>query len=163
MSSSKVRHSCNTNTYFSHSPGYEEESPAENYYSRDYDEYSPSPPHASGGSYFPQGNEFPPPPANPGFMHHSNQSTPNVAQPPIPPYNPADYPGPPPAAVPPNSMPNPNPNPNDPYGYPPQPRGDNVSSDTENHNHIPLDRQAGDVNVDVPYFPPPPRSPGASI
>ncbi|KAH8676734.1 hypothetical protein BGZ60DRAFT_264545 [Tricladium varicosporioides] len=114
-----------------------EEEPSSNYYARDYpdDGYSPSPPHASGGSYYPQNNQFPPPPA-PGFAQHPNISTPNVAQPPIPPYNPADYAGQAPPAV-----------PHDNYGYPPAaPRaGDNVSSS----NNLP--RQSPAVNA--PHAP----------
>jgi hypothetical protein len=142
--SSHHRQSCNTNAT---RPGYEEESPAENYYSRDYDDYSPSPPHASGGSYFPQNNEFPPPPVNPtGFTHHANQSSPNVAQPPIPPYNPADYANQPPP-------------PHDGFGYPPEaPRGDNVSPNNQYHNPAqpPVPPPTA---TSAPYFPPPPQEP----
>lgn len=146
---------------FSHTdaerPDYEEEPSSNNYYARDYpdDGYSPSPPHASGGSYYPQNNQFPPPPA-PGFAQHPNISTPNVAQPPIPPYNPADYAGQAPPAV-----------PHDNYGYPPAaPRaGDNVSSSNNLPHQSPavnapyVPPSAGATNI--PYFPPPPTVPFA--
>jgi hypothetical protein len=139
-----------------HFSGYEEE-PPDDYYSRDYpdDGYSPSPPHASGGSYYPESNQFQPPPQpgyNPGFTQHPNLSTPNVAQPPIPPYNPADYaPGNAPAPPPPH----------DPFGYPPVPRaGDNVSPRNTTHqspNDPTNPTMSGARNA--PYFPPPPTSP----
>ncbi|RAL58349.1 hypothetical protein DID88_005221 [Monilinia fructigena] len=75
---------------------YEDEASPESYYTNFRDDtYSPSPPHASGGSYYPENNQFPPPPTAPDtFTHHGNQSTPFVNTiPPIPPYNPQDYAG----------------------------------------------------------------------
>ncbi|CZR60758.1 uncharacterized protein PAC_10654 [Phialocephala subalpina] len=125
---------------------YEEEAPPENYYARNYaDEgYSPSPPHASGGSYYPQNNEFPPPPQAPaGFTHHGNQSTPHVNETNIPPYNPANYANQAPPHV-------------DPYGYPPQNHpGDNVSNETTSRQtpYVPPNPDPS------PYFPPPPTEP----
>ncbi|KAM0194967.1 hypothetical protein ACHAPC_000783 [Botrytis cinerea] len=100
--------------------GYEDEAP-ESYYTNFRDEtYSPSPPHASGGSYYPENNAFPPPPtSNPEtFTNHGNKSTPFVNEiPPIPPYNPQDY-----ASQRPTT--------HDPHHYPPSSRvpGDNVST-----------------------------------
>ncbi len=130
------------------SPGYEEP-PAENYYARDYqDDYSPSPPHASGGSYYPQNNAFPPPPQpQPGFTQHTTTSTTHVNHDGIPPYNPADYANPPPHP--------------DPYGYPPQPRAaDNVSANdhTSHRAFVPSPVPTG-VSGAPPYFPPPPVAP----
>jgi hypothetical protein len=136
--------SCN---FFGHtdtnSSGYEEE-PSDNYYDRD-DNYSPSPPHASGGSYNPQAAHFEPGAPHAGFTQHPNVSIPNVAQPPIPPYNPADYANQPPT--------------HDPYGYPPIPKpGDNVSLDNNPHQFSGrAPTSAGATNI--PYFPPPPTSP----
>lgn len=114
--------------------GYEEEAvPPENYYANNGyahdgysdDGYSPSPPHASGGSYYPASANFPPPPTpSSTAFTHPDQASPlahefpaGQAPPsaPIPPYNPADYASQP-AAVP-NA-----------FGQvPQQQRGDNVS------------------------------------
>src|SRR5687767_14874546 len=97
--------------------GYEDEAP-ENFYERSYsDEYSPSSPHASGGSrFYPEHSSFPPPPQGaPGVTQHTYTSTTHVEMPPIPPYNPQHYPPPPAQAS--------------SYGYPPgDPRGNNVST-----------------------------------
>jgi hypothetical protein len=132
--------------------GFEEEAPPDNYYADSYDDgYSPSPPHTSGGAYYPESNAFPPPPVPQaaGYAQHPNVSVPNVNDYPVappfdaahPPYDPAhppydaahqpydqaQFPGhqPFPAHAPP---------PADPYGYPAQPReardGGNVSSPT---------------------------------
>jgi hypothetical protein len=84
-------------------------------------------------------------------MQQPNASAPFVTEPPIPPYNPADYAG----------QPAPNP-----YGYPPQPRapGDNVSA----NDNLPRQSSVGNTTAPpaastasnaVPYFPPPPTSP----
>jgi hypothetical protein len=70
------------------------------------EDYSPSPPHASGGSYYPENNQFPPPP-----LHIINTK----AASPIPPYNPSDYV----SQQPPNL---------DPYGYPPPPGTENTGA-----------------------------------
>ncbi len=135
--------------------GYEEEaaeSPPENYYARrnNYqDDYSPSPPHASGGYYHEntQQTYVPPQGAQPSFAAHGNQSTLQVNQPPIPPYNPQDYAGQaPPAAE------------HNPYaGYPPPPRpaGENVSANTNLPRQPPTAASSGSM----PYFPPPPTTP----
>jgi len=93
-------------TFYAIYSGYEEESPPpENYYARDYreDEYSPSPPHASGGSYYPENNQFPPPPQPQpeNFYTHETRTTSTThieetSPGAIPPYNPANYAGQPP-------------------------------------------------------------------
>lgn len=131
--------------------GYEEEVPPDNYYARSYpdDGYSPSPPHASGGSYYPDNNQFPPPPQAPaGFTHHNNQSTPHVNETSIPPYNPADY-----ANQPSN---------HDPYGYPPR-TGDHVSNDTSRQTpYVPPNTAASFVPT-TSYFPPPPTAPVEAV
>lgn len=127
--------------------GYEEEAQTDNYYARNHpdDGYSPSPPHASGGSYYPDNNQFPPPPQAPaGFTHHNNQSTPNVNETNIPPYNPADYAN----QQPPN---------HDPYGYPPR-TGDNVSNDISRQTPYVPPATASFVPT-ASYFPPPPTAP----
>ncbi|KAH8586651.1 hypothetical protein B0O99DRAFT_695285 [Bisporella sp. PMI_857] len=108
---------------------YEEEPAPENYYARD--NYSPSPPHASGGSYYPENNQFPPPPTGAAYIPQ-NQQFPNDS--PIPPYNPADYA---------------HQHPHDPYGYPPA--GRNVSRDMPSSNPA--------NQTEMPYFPPPPAQP----
>jgi hypothetical protein len=79
---------------------YEASPPPENYYAREYnsDQFSPSPPHGSGGSYFPQSNSFPPPPTGAAYTPDPNfHYEPNTHLPPdngpIPPYNPQDYAG----------------------------------------------------------------------
>lgn len=136
-------------------PGYEEEAPPENYYAHDPhdDEYSPSTPHASGGSYYANPADFPPPPTGEaaptagsyappagGYAPPTGGYTPHPTQPSahpppettIPPYNPQDY-----AA-------------HDPYAYPAPRTGDNVSS-------VPPVPPAASANV--PYFPPPPTAP----
>lgn len=140
--------------------GYEEEVPPEHYHGHNgyrEEEYSPSPPHASGGSYYPHNNEyvpppggyfpntaeFPPPPTGaaavpqPEFAHAAH---PTAAHPPadasIPPYNPQDYANQPGA--------------HDPYGYPPQNAGDNVSSVPP----VQTNTRAA-ASGSVPYFPPP--------
>jgi hypothetical protein len=124
---------------------YEEEAspPPENYYARnDYrdDDYSPSPPHASGGSYYPETNQFAPPPTAPaGFTQHPNDGINHMNDAPIPPYNPQDYAGQHPAAP-----------VHDPYGYPPG-TGNNVSANEPSRQNPPA---AG-----APYFPPPPTAP----
>lgn len=101
----------------------------------------------------PPNNEFPPPP-QPGFTQHPNQSTPNVN---IPPYNPADYAGPPtPAGVDPHGYPaDPN------YGYPPPEahRGDNVSSSGPSIRRRRKRRERG-RDVQKLYFSPPPTGVG---
>ena len=140
------------------SVGYEEEGAQEHYYANDYheEEYSPSPPHASGGSYqpnpayFPNTTDFPPPPtgaaavpppAGPaGFTQHATQSTTHLPpDAPIPPYNPADYAN--------------QPGVHDPYGYPAPRTGDNVSS------MPPVVPPSTSGASEVPYFPPPPSAP----
>lgn len=134
--------------------GYEDEAP-EQYYDRSYDEdYSPSPPHASGGSrFYPGEPSFPPTPQagpTPGISQHDYPSTPHVEMPPIPPYNPQDYPPPPPQV---NS-----------YGYPPGPtRGNNVSTNDSTLSpggtrDLPTEEQARRTS-NLPYFPPPPTTP----
>lgn len=128
-------------------PGYEEEAPPpENFYERDYqDDYSPSPPHASGGSYYPQNNAFPPPPQpQPGFTAHNNASTMHVNQEGIPPYNPADWAN----QQPPHA---------DPYGYPPH-AGDHVSDNNTTSHQVPVN-PAPMMSGAAPYFPPPPTAP----
>jgi Domain of unknwon function (DUF3824) len=127
-----------------HRSGYEEEeSPAENYYDHDYrDDYSPSPPHASGGSYFPDNNQFPPPPTGQFTQQPLNTQVPHPEAPPIPPYNPADYAG----------QPAPN---HDPYPYPPG-TGDNVSAE---RSRPPPSAAAATASGALPYFPPPPSAP----
>lgn len=139
--------SCKTNKS---AAGYEEEPAPENYYARDYqDDYSPSPPHASGGSYYPDNNAFPPPPQpQPGFTTHTTTSTTHVNHEGIPPYNPADYA---------NQPPHP-----DPYGYPPQ-TGHNVSAN-DNTSHqapfvAPVPMPMPTTSSATPYFPPPPVAP----
>lgn len=87
------------------------------YENASYDDgYSPSPPRASGGAYFPQTNTFPPPPPPAAGFTQTNTSTTHINDYPAHPYNPADYVDSPPI--------------NDPY-HPPRVRGregDNVSS-----------------------------------
>jgi hypothetical protein len=148
-----------------HHSGYEEEaSPPENYYAHDYhDDYSPSPPHASGGSgYYHEQPYVPPPTAPQGYTAHDNQSTIHVNQPPIPPYNPADY----------ANQPHPAATEHNPYaapaapgapGYPsagpapPRPAGENVSANNDLPRHeAPA---AATASRGVPYFPPPPTTP----
>ncbi|KAI1081472.1 hypothetical protein F5B20DRAFT_588538 [Whalleya microplaca] len=88
---------------------YEEEVEDDPYYNYD-PEAPPSPPHASGGAYYPPEGPIPPPPAGPaGFTQHPNMSTTNVnAYPPYP-YNPQNYTNfpPPPPAGPPHPGPTP--------------------------------------------------------
>lgn len=103
-------------------PGHEEEvSPQRHDYYEDasYDDgYSPSPPRASGGAYFPATNEFPPPPPPAGYTQTTTSAT-HINDYPAHPYNPADYVD--------------SPSPNDPY-HPPRGRGtggENVSSSKE--------------------------------
>jgi hypothetical protein len=69
--------------------GYEEKDSSLRYYERNYpdENYSPSPPHASGGSYYPEHNQFPPPPNSSLIQKFVNTK---VARP-APPRNPADY------------------------------------------------------------------------
>lgn len=94
----------------------EDESPTEHYYDRDYrdEDYSPSPPHASGGSYYPDNNQFPPPPTGQFTQQPMNTQLPvhPADAAPIPPYNPADYAGQPAPAA------------HNPYPYP-EGTGDN--------------------------------------
>ncbi|CZS92093.1 uncharacterized protein RCO7_00703 [Rhynchosporium graminicola] len=135
--------------------------PEENYYARDYqDDYSPSPPHASGGSYYPQNNAFPPPPQpQPGFTLHTTTSTTQVHQEGIPAYNipaynPAEHVNQP-------QIPHP-----DPYGYPPN-IGHNVSVDDRPSDQahfvasksVPTPVHATSAASATPYFPPPPVAP----
>jgi hypothetical protein len=144
-------------------PGYEDEAPPEGHYgNRGYrdEDYSPSPPHASGGSYYPNNTEyappppggyypntteFPPPPtgapppASPEFTH-TGSSAPHPHPPadaPIPPYNPQDYAS--------------QPGTHDPYGYPPPKAGDNVSNVPPVQTNI-----SPAASGSAPYFPPPP-------
>ncbi|KAI0008092.1 hypothetical protein F4779DRAFT_618966 [Xylariaceae sp. FL0662B] len=87
---------------------YEEEAVDDPYYNYDA-EAPPSPPHASGGAYYPPEGPVQPPPAGPaGFTQHPNTSSTNVnAYQPYP-YDPPNYPNlPPPPAGPPNSGPTP--------------------------------------------------------
>ena len=144
------RHHVSTPKTNKSATGYEEEpAPEENYYARDYqDDYSPSPPHASGGSYYPQNNDFPPPPQpQPGFTQHTTTSTTQVHQTGIPPYNPADY----------ANQPPPHP---DPYGYPPQ-TGHNVSENNHTSHQAPFVAPVpmSTASGSTPYFPPPPVAP----
>jgi hypothetical protein len=135
------------------SPGYEDEAPPENYYGnngyRD-EEYSPSPPHASGGSYYPNGNHEYAPPAG-GYY-------PNTAEFPPPPTGAAPSPGPPPTH-PPTEAPIPPYNPqdyasqpgsHDHYGYPPPKAGENVSNVPPVSTSVPPAATGS-----VPYSPPP--------
>jgi hypothetical protein len=106
-----------------HDSGYEEdESPTEHYYDRDYrdEDYSPSPPHASGGSYYPDNNQFPPPPTGQFTQQPMNTQLPvhPADAAPIPPYNPADYAG----------QPAPAPAAHNPYPYP--------EGTGDNHTHV---------------------------
>lgn len=147
--------------------GYEE-APPENYYASHNDyrdgEYSPSPPHASGGSYlphtiehppapaggyYPNTTEFPPPPTGAaappppgGFTQHAAQSTMHLPpEAPIPPYNPQDYANQQGGA-------------HDSHGFPAPRPGDNVSTVPPVSANV-LHAASGRV----PYFPPPPTSP----
>lgn len=91
---------------------------------------SPSPPHASGGAYYPPPGAPAATPATHGFTQHPNMASTNIAQPPYP-YSPNDYPeyhqppppGPPvPPGPPPNSAATSS-------GFPPPPTGpDHVSA-----------------------------------
>jgi hypothetical protein len=126
-------------------PGYEDEAPPpeENYYAQGYDDgYSPSPPRASGGAYWPEGAQYPPAPGPPaGYTQQTTTTTTHAeAYPPHPGFDPAHHPYDPAA------FPGVAPPPVDAYGYP-APReareGGNVSSIT------PLAPQAQ---------PPPPRA-----
>lgn len=125
--------------------GYEEEADPENYYANDYrdDGYSPSPPHASGGSYYPDhvNTTFPPPPTQSGttYTQHTTSTT-QVNDSQIPPYNPADYANQQAA--------------HDAHGYPPH-HDDHVSS-----RHSPVIN--GTSQNQNPYFPPPPTMSGAN-
>jgi hypothetical protein len=113
--------------------GYEEDAAADHYYANEsYDDgYSPSPPRASGGAYYPETNQFPPPPVAPqaAFPQQPvmNPIPPIDPNPQYPPYNPAAYVGPD--------------HPMDPYGNP-APRdvrdGGHVSSPTP---YVPLTPQ----------------------
>jgi hypothetical protein len=69
--------------------GYEEKESSLRYYERNYpdENYSPSPPHASGGLYYPEHNQFPPPPTGSLIQKFVNTK---VARP-APQRNPADY------------------------------------------------------------------------
>lgn len=135
-----------------HDSGYEEdESPTEHYYDRDYrdEDYSPSPPHASGGSYYPDNNQFPPPPTGQFTQQPMNTQLPvhpaNAA--PIPPYNPADYAGQPAPAA------------HNPYPYP-EGTGDNVSAERSRPRPPSAATAATAVaSGALPYFPPPPTAP----
>ena len=137
--------------------GYEEEeSPAENYYDRNYhdEDYPPSPPHASGGSYYPDNNQFPPPPTGGFTQQPMNTQVPPANAAPIPPYNPADYVGQPAPIHDPN---------HDPYGYQPG-TADNVSSKERSRpspvvNVPPSAAAAATASSALPYFPPPPTAP----
>ncbi|PBP19994.1 hypothetical protein BUE80_DR009189 [Diplocarpon rosae] len=121
---------------------YEEEAPPGNYYARDYqDDYSPSPPHASGGSYYPQSNAFPPPPPQPGFTQYTTTSTTHVNHDGIPPYNPANYDHDAPYSG----------HHGDTGHY-----GDNVSANYNSHDHH---HPAAAGTVAMPYFPAPPVAP----
>lgn len=148
-----------TNT---HNPGYEEEDAPENYYARDYhDDYSPSPPHASGGSYYPEQAHTTTTTTHipAGFTAHDNQSSMHVNQPPIPPYNPADYANQAPPAT--EHLHDPYTGHAGPSGYPPDPAshgpaGENVSA----NNNLPRQaRVATSSAAGTPYFPPPPTTP----
>jgi hypothetical protein len=117
-------------------PGYEEEPPPENYYASNYrdDNYTPSPPQASGGFYYPENNQFPPPPTGNAYTQQTTTTTTHGPQePPIPPYNPADYAHQSTA---------------DAYAYPA--RGDHVSRE------LPVYEAPSIPTNGVPYFPPPP-------
>jgi hypothetical protein len=131
--------------------GYEEEPPAENYYDHNYhdEDYSPSPPHASGGSYYPENNQFAPQPTGGFTQQPLNTQVPPPNAAPIPPYNPADYA----AQQPPH---------HDPYGYPPG--TENVSSKERSRpspvvNVPPSAAAAATASGALPYFPPPPTAP----
>jgi hypothetical protein len=121
------------------------------------EDYSPSPPHASGGSYYPNNAEyappppggyypntaeFPPPPTgaaaapSPEFTQ-AGPSAPHPADAAIPPYNPQDYVH--------------QPGTHDPYGYPAPKAGDNVSNMPPVQTAMPPT-----ANSSTPYFPPPP-------
>ena len=144
--------------------GYEDEAPRENYYGNDSyrdEDYSPSPPHASGGSYYPNHpeyaapppggyyphtTEFPPPPTgappapSPEFPHAGHSGPHPPADVPIPPYNPQDYVH--------------QPGTHDTHGYPAPNAGDNVSNVHPVQTYIPSAASGG-----VPYFSPPPAAP----
>lgn len=78
-------------------------------------------------------------------MAHENQSTMHVNQPPIPPYNPADYINQPPVI--------------DPYaGYPPGPAPRNAGDHVSTNDSLP--RQVPTSSADgASYFPPHPIAP----
>ena len=143
-------------------PGYEEEHSPDNYYANNNanDNYSPSPPHASGGSYFPDPNvqtHFPPPPTAPtaGYTQPATTSTTHANDGPIPPYNPADYA---------NQQ-----APADQYGYPahpadnypPHPRDDHVSSSVPRQSPV-VNTPANAFAVPPYFLPPPPSSEAVS-
>lgn len=133
--------------------GFEEEEarspenyPADNY--RD-EQYTPSPPHASGGSYYPGQPVFPPPPT--GTYAQELPFDPNA---PIPPYNPADYAAP-------QQMHDPqmyDQQMHDQHGYP-APRGDNVSANVPLQYPAEPPASAYAAAASTPYFPPPPSAP----
>jgi len=82
-----------TNHYY---PGYEEEAPRDNYFAREsfddgYSPSSPSPPHASGGSYRSENTGVPPPPLPPAGYTQPYAGTvpvPNPYEAAHPPYDP---------------------------------------------------------------------------
>lgn len=128
-------------------PGYEDEAPPpeENYYAQgSYDEdYSPSPPRASGGAYFPERANYPPAPVPPAEYTQQTTTEPTHANeyPPHPAYDPTHQ-----AAYDPATYPGVAPPPVGPYGYP-----------------APRDaREGGNVSSKTPFAPqaqpPPPRA-----
>ncbi|KAK1770883.1 hypothetical protein QBC33DRAFT_597404 [Phialemonium atrogriseum] len=103
---------------------YEDETSADGYDPYDI-RRTPSPPHASGGAYYPPPGASAAMPATHGFTQHPNAATTNLAEPPYPLYTP-DYTGypPPPPGPPPNSAATAS-------GFPPPPTGpDHVSADS---------------------------------
>lgn len=134
-----------------------EESPPEDFYSRRYsDDYSPSPPHASGGSFYPgPASDYAPPQAvdNRAYRSTTTFAAPSVfndnhtaAPPPIPTYNPQDYAGRPPNGA---------------FERVTttrtERRGDDVSN-TEPY-HSSYGSRSIPTSAQMPYFPPPPTSP----
>jgi hypothetical protein len=137
-----------------------EESPPEDFYSRRYDDdYSPSPPHASGGSFYPgPASDYAPPHAVDNRAYRSTTTfaapsvfndNPNAAPPPIPTYNPQDYAGQPPNGA---------------YEHVTttkttnRTRGDDVSN-TEPYHSFRSGSRSIPPTANMPYFPPPPTSP----
>lgn len=148
---------------------YEASPPPENYYAREYnsDQYTPSPPHASGGSYFPQSNSFPPPPTgaayDPNFHYEPNTHLPQDPPMPIPPYNPQDYANQQPPVMTGGAGPAPNAHP------PATGHGEHVSNNSGSNGLYGLRSNPTGVNLhDVPvngqpYYSPPSTAPVAPV